>query len=200
MWKVAKPYVVKIQEAKNTKREYLRIKFNTDIYTTLLKKQKKVNIPIEGLGIDIGSLTGKNTLIKVCNPYCGPCSKAHRKIEKLLEQFPDLKVKILFKIVNEEHSPSQKVVRHLLAITDSTTEEFRKKVLNDWYIPDSKDYDEFSRKHPVNGELLNQSDKIEAMDKWCRTMEITYTPTIFINGYQLPDAYSIEDLQYFLLE
>lgn len=70
-------------------------------------------------------------------------------------------MKILFKIVNEEHSPSQKVVRHLLTVTDSTTKEFRKKGLNDWYIPDNKDYDEFSRKHPVNGKLLNQSDKIE---------------------------------------
>jgi len=39
------------------------------------------------------------------------------------------------------------------------------------------------------------------MDKWCKAMEAgSSTPTIFINGQQLPDAYSIEDLQYFLLE
>jgi protein-disulfide isomerase len=38
------------------------------------------------------------------------------------------------------------------------------------------------------------------MDKWCKAMEIHATPTLLINGYQLPDAYSIEDLQYFLLE
>jgi hypothetical protein len=30
-------------------------------------------------------------------------------------------------------------------------------------------------------------------------MDVHATPTIFINGNQLPDAYSIEDLQYFLL-
>ncbi len=52
----------------------------------------------------------------------------------------------------------------------------------------------------MNGELLQQGDKIDAMDKWCNAMEIKTTPTIFINGYQLPDAYSIEDLQYFLSE
>ncbi|MFN9998001.1 MAG: DsbA family protein, partial [bacterium] len=68
------------------------------------------------------------------------------------------------------------------------------------YIPDNKNYEEFSRKHPVNQEILNQNDKIEKMNKWCREMEIRYTPTIFINGYQLPDAYAIEDLKYFLLE
>lgn len=91
-------------------------------------------------------------------------------------------------------------MRHLLTLVNNTTEEVRKKILDDWYISDTKNYEEFSRKHPVNGELLNQNDKIEAMNKWCRIMEIKYTPTIFINGYQLPEAYAIEDLQYFLLE
>ena len=52
----------------------------------------------------------------------------------------------------------------------------------------------------MNGELGKQGDKVEAMDKWCNANDITYTPTIFINGQQLPDAYSIEDLQYFLPE
>lgn len=200
IWKIAKPYLLKIQEAKNTKREYLRIKFNTDIFTTLLKKQKIVNIPFEDLGIDLGSNYPKNVIIKVCNPFCDPCSKAHLEIDKLIEQFQDLKVKIIFKIINNENSPSQKIVRHLLALVNNSNNEFTKKILDDWYIPDNKNYEEFSRKHPVNQEILNQNDKIEKMNKWCREMEIRYTPTIFINGYQLPDAYAIEDLKYFLLE
>lgn len=50
----------------------------------------------------------------------------------------------------------------------------------------------------MNGELLKQGDKIEAMDKWCEATRIKVTPTIFIDGYRLPDAYGIEDLQYFL--
>ena len=52
----------------------------------------------------------------------------------------------------------------------------------------------------MNIDHAKQASKIEAMFKWCDDMEIIATPTIFINGYQLPDAYDIEDLQYFLLE
>jgi len=52
----------------------------------------------------------------------------------------------------------------------------------------------------MNGELTKQGNKIEAMEKWCKSADISFTPTIFINDYQLPDAYSIEDLKYFLLE
>ena len=53
---------------------------------------------------------------------------------------------------------------------------------------------------PKTGELSKQGEKINLMDEWCNEIEIKATPTIFLNGYQLPDAYSIEDLQYFLLE
>lgn len=38
------------------------------------------------------------------------------------------------------------------------------------------------------------------MEKWCKETDIRFTPTIFINGYELPAAYDIEDLNYFLQE
>lgn len=41
---------------------------------------------------------------------------------------------------------------------------------------------------------------MDEMKVWCQKMGIVFTPTIFINGYQLPNAYNIENLQYFLLE
>ncbi|MEO9210971.1 MAG: hypothetical protein ABI208_07725 [Ginsengibacter sp.] len=52
----------------------------------------------------------------------------------------------------------------------------------------------------LNGELLKQGDRIEAMKRWCNAINITFTPTISIKGYQLPNIYTIEDLQYFLAE
>lgn len=200
LWYVVKPYVLHLQQAKNTKREYLRVKFNTEIFETLLKKQKHISISTEGLGINLGNPNATNTLIKVCSPYCGPCSKAHPKIEKLLQENESLKVKIIFTAPNEEESPAVKPVRHLLAIAEEVDEVKTQKALDDWYLAETKDYGRFSVKYPMNGELLKQGDKIEAMEKWCKAMDIRFTPTIFINGYQLPDAYGIEDLQYFLLE
>ncbi len=40
--------------------------------------------------------------------------------------------------------------------------------------------------------------KIEVMNEWCKEVDIQFTPSIFINGYQLPDVYAIGDLKYFL--
>ena len=140
-------------------------------------------------------------IIKVCSPYCGPCAKAHPKIEALLEQNTNVKAKIIFSIPNDEANAGIKPVRHLLAIAEKgNNEEKIKQSLDDWYLPETKNYELFAAKYPMNGELLKQGNKIAAMDKWCKAMDIHFTPTIFINGHQLPDAYSIEDLQYFLLE
>ena len=201
IWFTVKPYTLRLQEAKNTKREYLRIKFNAEIFDTLLKKQKAITLPAGDLGINLGNPAATNSIIKVCNPYCGPCSKAHPKIEALLEQNDNVKATIIFTTPNDEGNAAIKPVRHLLAIAEkNNNEKIIKQSLDDWYLTEKKDYELFAAKYPMNGELLKQGDKIEAMDKWCKAMEISATPTIFINGYKLPDAYSIEDLQYFLLE
>ena len=96
-WFAVKPYILSLQQAKATRREYLRIKFNPEIFDALLKKQPAVTQPTDNLGIDLGNFNAANTLIKVCNPYCDPCAKAHPKIEELLEQQGNnLHVKIIF--------------------------------------------------------------------------------------------------------
>jgi hypothetical protein len=33
---------------------------------------------------------------------------------------------------------------------------------------------------------------------WAEKKQITHTPTIFINGYELPSTYAVEDLKYVL--
>ena len=201
IWYAVKPFILRLQEAKNTKREYLRIKFNAEIFETLLKKQKALTLSAEGLGIDLGNPAATNTIIKVCNPYCGPCATAHSKIESLLEHNDNVKIKIIFTTPNNETHQAIKPTRHLMAIaTKGNSAEMLKQSLDDWYLPETKNYDLFAEKYPMNGELLQQGNKIEAMNKWCDEIKVSSTPTIFINGYQLPDAYSIEDLQYFLLE
>jgi thiol-disulfide isomerase/thioredoxin len=201
VWYAVKPYLLGMRKAKNTKREYLRIKFNAEIFNTLLAKQKNILVPTDGIGIELGNPHAENSLVKVCNPYCGPCSRAHPKIEKLLEANQNLKVKIIFSTPNANDHPSFQPVNHLMAIAGKAgAEEKIKKALDDWYLEEKKDYNQFAAKYPMNGELQKQGGKIEAMYQWCELVGIQATPTIFLNGHQLPDAYDVEDLQYFLLE
>ncbi len=199
-WYTLKPFVLSVQESKNTRRDYLRFKFNAEIFETILRKQKQVTISTDGIGIKLGNPNASNTLIKVCNPYCGPCAQVHPKIDKLLETIPNLNAQIIFTAPNDLNHFAYKPVNHLMAIAAEHNEQKTMQALDQWYFSKNKDYDNFKYKYPMNGELTKQGDKLEQMEKWCSQMKIEFTPTIFINGYQLPNAYSIEDLQYFLAD
>jgi len=50
----------------------------------------------------------------------------------------------------------------------------------------------------MNGELEKQAAKLEAMSNWCKEIKIQATPTFLVNGYQLPEAYKIEDVKYLI--
>jgi uncharacterized membrane protein len=198
-WYVVKPGLLSLQKAKTEKKEYLRLKFNTEIFDTLLKKQKQITHTADGLGILLGNPAAEHELIKVCNPYCGPCSKAHPEIEKIIEENKNVKARIIFTATNDDNDQAAIPVKHLLAVANSNNEAITKQALGDWYMASKKDYEVFAAKYPMNGELKQQDEKVERMSEWCKAMDVQATPTIFIKGYQMPDAYSIGDLQYFLL-
>ena len=44
----------------------------------------------------------------------------------------------------------------------------------------------------LSGELKEQGDKIIEMSTWCDAENITYPPTIFINGHGLTWEYSVK--------
>jgi len=199
-WWVIKPYFSKILESKSNKKNYLRLKFNPQIFDIILKNQKKPTMPADELGIILGNADAKHTILAVSNPYCAPCSKAHSKIENILHTNPNVKVRILFTTSNKKKEHLKLPVKHLLAIQDQREEKLMLEALDDWYLAKNKNYEAFAGKYPMNGELKEQDDKINTMENWCKETNITFTPTIFIDGYQMPDIYGIEDINYFLSE
>lgn len=93
----------------------------------------------------------------------------------------------------------EKTIRHLLAIASKGDPKFTHQALDDWYGAEKKDYAGFAANYPMNGELLLQEEKIKQMGDWCGKENISYTPTLFINGYELLKDYKVEDLHYVLV-
>ena len=192
------PALRKSKESEHLTQELQRLKHSPEIFTAVLEKQKAIEHSTQGLGITMGNPNGSVKIVKVCNPYCDPCAKAHMPIEELLRNNPDLQVQIIFTATNNEGDMREKPVKHLLAIDQNQDATLTGKALYDWYLAETKNYDVFAQKYPMNGELKKQADKVEAMNVWCNKTEIKFTPTFFVNGYQLPTNYSINDLKYFL--
>ena len=199
-WYTLKPIFVQLVMARNNRREHLQLKFNNEVFNSLLNRQMPVQAPVNGLGISLGNPKSKNKLIKVCNPYCGPCAKAHPAIENLIDEFKDIHVQVIFACNNGEYDRTAIPAKHLLSIDGDRDRSKIKKALDDWYLAKEKNYDDFAIRHPTNGPLDLQDDRLNEMKQWCQETDIKFTPTFFINGRQLPKGYNVEDLKYFLSE
>jgi uncharacterized membrane protein len=194
-WYALKPFFLKAKDADLYAAAYKRLQYNPDIFKYLLQQQVKAPDGWQQLGISIGNQNACTTIIKVCNPYCGPCAKAHPELEEIIRHKPDVKLKIIFTARNDGTDPAAVVVKHLLAIAAEGDADKTEQSLDDWYLPEEKDYEKFALKYPMNGELKRQDREIEAMSKWCTDADITHTPTIFVNGHRLPENYNIEELK-----
>ena len=190
-WKSIKPLLDAKKETHLYKRGLKKIKNNPEVLEGLLAKTRKITTSIEGLGISLSSKNAKYNIVKVCNPYCGPCSKAHSILEELVDS-GKINLRILFTTRPDEDGA--KPVRHFLALDTEGDKVLTKKALRDWYNSEKKEYEVFSKKYALNGELEQQNDKVSDMRQWCDEENIIYTPTIFINGRELPKEYKVEDL------
>ncbi|MFI2742921.1 vitamin K epoxide reductase family protein [Zhouia sp. PK063] len=192
-WSRLKPVFNRNKELRTTKRSLKKIKNNPLVFKSLLENSNRIESSVEGLGIELKNLNPKFKVTKVCNPYCGPCATAHPYLHELYEKGL-IDLQIIFTATNDENDRSLKPVRHLLAINNSGGDITQ--ALDDWYLANEKDYDIFKEKYPVVSNALEGTNKqIEEMMVWCKNQKITHTPTIFINGYELPKEYSYKELE-----
>ncbi|WP_423737522.1 vitamin K epoxide reductase family protein [Chitinophaga caseinilytica] len=192
------PMLKKVKRNDFFKNQLKRLKYDPDVFKTVLHNQRNLHEGAAGLGIVLGNPNATNRILKVCNPYCGPCAGAHLPIEELLESNPDLQLQIIFTATDDDEDRRKFPVRHLMAIAAENDGERTRQALGDWYLSPVKDYESFAGRYPIEDRLAQQDLKIKAMHDWCIKTGIAHTPTIFINNYELPDIYDVHDLKNFL--
>ncbi|ULT26899.1 hypothetical protein KUH03_08770 [Sphingobacterium sp. E70] len=96
------PVLKKAQQAKNHELQLKKIRYRREVFDALLSTSNSITQSPDGLGILLGDPNAKNEIIKVCNPYCGPCSKAHPELEAIVAGNPDTKLRIIFSATGED--------------------------------------------------------------------------------------------------
>jgi thiol-disulfide isomerase/thioredoxin len=195
-WISIKPYLIANEDLYATKSKLAKVLSNKELFDYFLSTSRQITSNPEGLGIFLKGPTAKFHVLKVCNPYCGPCARTHPILEQLYEA-GKIDLQIVF-VPGGGDEVRLKTIRHLLGIASKGNLEQTRQALDEWYGQDIKDYDAFAAKYPLNEELAKQESKIRAMLDWADKEQIVQTPTIFINGYELPSTYAVEDLKYVL--
>jgi uncharacterized membrane protein/thiol-disulfide isomerase/thioredoxin len=194
-WYFLKSVLRAAKDSKSNLAAYKRLLYNPDMFNLLLNQQAAIAEGWEDLGITIGNPKAKHTILKVCNPFCGPCAKAHPVLEAIIETNPDYNLKVIFTASDANGDNGGLVARHLMAIASKGDGKITANALDEWYTAPKKDYNSFATRFPMNGEVEQQREKIRAMHHWCELAGIAYTPTIFVDGKKLPEAYGVEELK-----
>lgn len=133
----------------------------------------------------------------VTNPYCGPCVKAHKELEKLIQHVPSVKAQIVFLAYDGVEGRTHITSRHLLALHDKNPKRAA-EALSAWYGQDKKEYTSWAAAFPVTEELARYDATTEEHHNWCQRTGVDATPTLYLNGYPLPEMYRLEDLRWLI--
>jgi uncharacterized membrane protein len=202
IWYALKPILIKAQSSDKFSAAYKRLYSHPEVFKVVVAGEPMAPNGWENLGgIEKGNPNAENVILKICSPSCGHCNKAHKLFNELLVEHDNLKIITLYHVYHETNifEKLELPVRHFLAMKALGKDTDLQNAMDYWYLTPDRTYEELKRLYPVPEEILEQQfEKIKAMSDWCTEAEISYTPTVYLNGHKLPSTFQLTDLKYIL--
>ena len=175
-------------------------KWKTDagLFITQWQQEQKVDTTIWENDLVLGNPDAPILITVACNPYCGPCAKAHTQVEELMHHYNG-KVKVQIRLLCNAEDKNHKqtiAVRAILqkVVTCKNNNELE-DMFTDWFM--WMDLEKWIVKwQPDNSIAVNE--KLKEHNNWIKENNIIATPTFFVNGKKLPGRYSLKDIEILL--
>lgn len=197
-----KPLLFRQKDLSEEQQKLLRFKRNPVLFTTLLEKQRKVDTAPFSHDLQLGNADAPVQIMVACNPYCGPCAHAHKTLHWLLERYDNtIGVTVRFTYNGSARDDKRtQAVEYILAyvqkeFSDMSSGERSKSVkalVHDWFLQMNEE--KFAQQYALNTDPASAGDWAADHGNWCNDSKIAFTPTVFINGYELIQPYSLNDL------
>ena len=195
LWVYIKPLLINSEKLKLLTSELYRFKYNKEHFKNIIQKELKYKLPSEENSITIGNREADNVITVVSSPFCHACADVHKVLDDLIDIRDDVKLQFVFLARIRSNEIDTKVLTHFMNLKLSYDEFGVKQALSDWYRQKDKNYELWQKDYPVN-EFINDPNALVNQKLWCKMVDITGTPTLFINGRKLPDPYRPEDIKY----
>ena len=190
-WIFLKPILQKSQQVAPLKNDLKRFKNNPNLFLSLLQKQAEMPfVPTNMHTINFGNPNAEHTLTMVTNTFCQPCAKTHKIIEGLLESNENMKCQVIFLASNMPDDKRGIVAKLILSLPTHQQAE----ALHQWYENEERSIEKWQKQLGVI-ENKNTESTISQHQIWCETAKIEATPTLFLDGYKMPELYRIGDLK-----
>lgn len=203
---LVKPLLLQNQENTTKVWSLTRFKRNPDILITTLQQQRRVDTTPFRYELQMGNPNAEIRLHVACSAFCKPCAEAHEVLHELMENnWESISLCVRFAVPDEQFNAKDlKVLEHIhqqiFSITAGQEEEDLRRrrcaqVLQEWFtIRDLEKIRKNTLPHTIDIEAA-----IKEHDHWASASKLLSTPTLFINGYELPPQYYISDLPLLIL-
>ena len=140
-------YIQKEKNNKDLSNLFKKIKYNRDVFFSLLKNERKMEGITNDFGVILGNPNGSIHIVKVCNPYCYYCSLSHPILSQLVKSNDEIKLQIIF--FEDPTSEEYKNTPIETFLSSYYEDKDMESILSDWYNNDNKNLEEFIRLHPI---------------------------------------------------
>ena len=169
------------------------IKADEHVFSALQKQQPFYETHPADSIIRFGNPGSPLQITVLTNPYCYPCSLMHKRIETLLRKMNNnMSIQYILSSFHESLNPTNKYL-----IAACLTNNNHAQIFSDWFEKGRELKDDYFKGMTLDMDHPEIEIEFQKHEVWREKTQIRATPTILVHGYQLPENYKIEDLQYF---
>lgn len=174
------------------KHELYSLKSNEEVFIAQLQKSNYYNVNISDSKIIFGNINSKILITVITNPHCNPCANMHLRIIDLIRKSNNKYcIQYIFSSFNDSLNESNKF---LVAAYLKNNHIDSENIISEWYNIGRHNKNSMFKRYNYNLEDSDVSQEFESHSNWLKASNIKSTPTILINGFELPANYRIEDL------
>ncbi|MCM1301251.1 MAG: cysteine peptidase family C39 domain-containing protein [Bacteroides cellulosilyticus] len=178
---------------KKATKSFIALKYDCSIKSLLLSSQYRIDTT--ELHKIVLNPEGETILTIIFNTVCNPCISKMRKVMAMFQRKQTIRLELIFLLDNLD-VVAMRIARYLLSVYNQAPDTIE-PILNDYISHFPGSMNSFG-KDDINERCIQDecSQIIAEQDSWCRKNNITSTPQIFLDGYELPDIYTIDDIDY----
>lgn len=197
-WMALKGVLLAKKELKESQIKSNRFEKNYSLFKLKLVNENKIDLPNDV--IVLGNKNSKTSITIVTNPNCIYCEEVHKTIEKiLLKNKGNIKVNVIIRtnlgLLTDDF---KKLFRGLFSIYLNYGESSFLEALNAWF--NNNNLSEWAQKYYEENDFTQIDQILQNHLLWTNEKEYTFTPALFINGYEFPKMYDRKNLEYFISE
>lgn len=196
LWIILRPLLKKIKKGDFANRELYKLRSNPVLFNAILKSSPKQSIPNELKAFTFGDQSSTNELIIVLSTFCNYCGEAFNIVERWIKA-GDLDFRIVFIFISDS-APENENTQFVKWLSSASSEQHLLDVLHSWYNSKSKHLQTWA----LESKLIQQDIpyRYEILRSWMNEIDISGTPTFYLNGYKIPDDLKLEDLRWLISE